>query len=99
MTGRRMAFVSRSGCAVARQKSGRMVDACAGPRYGGQYLHSAPSFWPSGRHPVMSAPRWLKGILAYQGISYEEHHHDPVFSASRLAEAEHVSGHRVAKTV
>jgi len=47
----------------------------------------------------MSAPRWLKSILAYQGIPYEEHHHDPVFSAARLAEAEHVSGHRVAKTV
>ena len=47
----------------------------------------------------MSAPRWLKGILAYHAIPYEEHHHDPVYSASRLAQTEHVSGHRVAKTV
>lgn len=47
----------------------------------------------------MSAPRWLTSILTYHGIPYQEHHHGPVFSASRLAEAEHVSGHRVAKTV
>jgi twitching motility two-component system response regulator PilG len=32
-------------------------------------------------------------------VSYEEHHHVPVFSASRLAQIEHVSGYRVAKTV
>jgi CheY-like chemotaxis protein/prolyl-tRNA editing enzyme YbaK/EbsC (Cys-tRNA(Pro) deacylase) len=47
----------------------------------------------------MSMPQWLRRILDYHGAPYQEHHHVPVFSASHLAEAEHVSGHRVAKTV
>lgn len=47
----------------------------------------------------MATPRWLRHILTHYGIAYEEHHHPPVFSALRLAEAEHVSGYRVAKTV
>src|SRR4051794_21661746 len=80
----RVALVSSRRCAHARQKNGQVIDACSRPRYGGKYLLSARLFWPSGRHLVMSAPRWLKSILAYQGIPYEEHHHDPVFSAARL---------------
>jgi CheY-like chemotaxis protein/prolyl-tRNA editing enzyme YbaK/EbsC (Cys-tRNA(Pro) deacylase) len=47
----------------------------------------------------MALSRWLQGILNHYAIPYEEHHHPPVYSASRLARAEHVSGHRVAKTV
>jgi CheY-like chemotaxis protein/prolyl-tRNA editing enzyme YbaK/EbsC (Cys-tRNA(Pro) deacylase) len=47
----------------------------------------------------MSIPRWCHQILRYHGVPYKELHHPPVFSASRLARAEHVSGLRVAKTV
>jgi Ala-tRNA(Pro) deacylase len=48
---------------------------------------------------TMAVPRWLQFILDYHGVPYEVHHHPPVFSASRLAHLEHVSGHWVAKTV
>lgn len=47
----------------------------------------------------MSMPQWLRRILDYHGVPYRELHHLPVFSALHLAEAEHVSGHRVAKPV
>lgn len=47
----------------------------------------------------MGVPRWLHHILDHYRIPFEEHHHPPVFSASHLAHAEHVSGNRVAKTV
>ena len=47
----------------------------------------------------MSVPRWLRVILTRYGVPYEVHHHPPVFSASHLAHAEHISGYRVAKTV
>jgi CheY-like chemotaxis protein/prolyl-tRNA editing enzyme YbaK/EbsC (Cys-tRNA(Pro) deacylase) len=47
----------------------------------------------------MALPRWLSRILDHHRIPYEVHRHPPVFSASHLAHAEHVSGHRVAKTV
>lgn len=47
----------------------------------------------------MAIPCWLKRILDYHGAPYKEHQHPPVHSASELAHAEHVSGHRVCKTV
>jgi Ala-tRNA(Pro) deacylase len=47
----------------------------------------------------MSVPRWLTTMFDHYGVPYEEHHHPPVFSASHLAHAEHVTGFRVAKTV
>jgi CheY-like chemotaxis protein len=47
----------------------------------------------------MSVPRWCERILRHYGVPYEAHHHPAAFSASRLAEAQHVSGYRVAKTV
>src|SRR5689334_2323923 len=47
----------------------------------------------------MSVTRWLKRILDHHAIPYEERHHAPTFTSLHLAEAEHVSGHRVAKTV
>jgi CheY-like chemotaxis protein/prolyl-tRNA editing enzyme YbaK/EbsC (Cys-tRNA(Pro) deacylase) len=47
----------------------------------------------------MAVPRWLRRIFCHYGVSYEEHHHPAAYSASQLAQAEHVSGHRVAKTV
>jgi Ala-tRNA(Pro) deacylase len=47
----------------------------------------------------MSAPHWLQRLLAYHGVSYQEHLHPPVFSASDLAHVEHITGRRVAKVV
>jgi CheY-like chemotaxis protein/prolyl-tRNA editing enzyme YbaK/EbsC (Cys-tRNA(Pro) deacylase) len=47
----------------------------------------------------MALPRWLQHVLDNYQVPYQEHQHLPVFSALRLAQAEHVSGHRVAKTV
>jgi Ala-tRNA(Pro) deacylase len=47
----------------------------------------------------MSLPQWLAQFLDRHGVAYETLHHPPVFGALRLAEAEHVSGHRVVKTV
>ena len=47
----------------------------------------------------MSIPSWCEHILNYHGVPYKELHHPPVFAASRLAQAEHISGRRVAKTV
>jgi two-component system, cell cycle response regulator DivK len=47
----------------------------------------------------MSVPQWLQRLLTYYHIPYREHVHPPVFSASHLAHAEHVTGRRVAKIV
>jgi Ala-tRNA(Pro) deacylase len=47
----------------------------------------------------MATIAWIKNILERRGIAYEEVHHRPVFTAQELAQAEHVSGHRVAKVV
>lgn len=47
----------------------------------------------------MSVPQWLQRLLMYHRIPYREHVHEPVFSASYLAHAEHVEGRRVAKAV
>jgi CheY-like chemotaxis protein/prolyl-tRNA editing enzyme YbaK/EbsC (Cys-tRNA(Pro) deacylase) len=47
----------------------------------------------------MSVPRWFQAVLKHKNVPYTECHHTPVYSASELAEAEHVTGHRVAKTV
>ncbi len=47
----------------------------------------------------MLIPRWLRRIFTRYRVPYQEHEHLPVFSANRLAHAEHVSGHRVAKPV
>jgi CheY-like chemotaxis protein/prolyl-tRNA editing enzyme YbaK/EbsC (Cys-tRNA(Pro) deacylase) len=47
----------------------------------------------------MSVPQWFQRLLAYHGVAYHEHRHPPVFSASHLAHAKHVTGRRVAKVV
>ena len=47
----------------------------------------------------MAIPRWLQRILDHHGVTFEERHHPPAHSASELAQAEHVSGYRVIKTV
>jgi CheY-like chemotaxis protein/prolyl-tRNA editing enzyme YbaK/EbsC (Cys-tRNA(Pro) deacylase) len=47
----------------------------------------------------VALPLWLHRILRHFQVPYEIRHHSPAFTAQQLAEAEHVSGHRVAKTV
>lgn len=47
----------------------------------------------------MSVPQWLQRLLTYHGVPYRVHVHSPVFSASHLAQVEHVTGRRVAKVV
>jgi CheY-like chemotaxis protein len=47
----------------------------------------------------MAVPVWLQRILKHHGIPYQEHQHAPVYTASHLAQAEHLPGSRVAKTV
>jgi Ala-tRNA(Pro) deacylase len=47
----------------------------------------------------MSIPCWLRQILRHYSIPYTVHHHAPAATAAHLAEAEHISGYRVAKTV
>ncbi len=47
----------------------------------------------------MATTAWIKSMLDRRGIPYEELHHRVVFSAQEVAEAEHISGHRVAKVV
>jgi Ala-tRNA(Pro) deacylase len=47
----------------------------------------------------MAAANWIKAMLESRGIAYQERHHSVAFTATELAEREHVSGHRVAKVV
>src|SRR5262249_9963243 len=47
----------------------------------------------------MSVPRWLSAILNHYRVPFTECRHTPVFSASELAEAEHLPGHGVARAV
>jgi CheY-like chemotaxis protein/prolyl-tRNA editing enzyme YbaK/EbsC (Cys-tRNA(Pro) deacylase) len=47
----------------------------------------------------MSVPQWLTRILDHYQVPYQAHQHPPVYSASHLAHAEHVTGRRVAKPV
>lgn len=47
----------------------------------------------------MSLSKWLTDAFRYYGIGYQEHQHLPVWSASRLAHAEHVSGYQTIKPV
>jgi len=47
----------------------------------------------------MSVPRWCQRILDHYHVPYRELHHPVVETAAQLAQAEHVSGWRVAKTV
>lgn len=47
----------------------------------------------------MSISHWFESILEHYRVPYRELRHVPVSSALRLAEVEHVSGYRVAKTV
>ncbi len=45
------------------------------------------------------APIWIRETLAQRGVPFEELHHPEAYTAQRVAQQEHVSGHRLAKVV
>ena len=47
----------------------------------------------------MATATWVREELDRRGVHYEELHHDDAYTAQQVAQAEHVSGHRVAKVV
>jgi Ala-tRNA(Pro) deacylase len=47
----------------------------------------------------MATPQWIRSTLQKRGVPFQELHHREAFTAQRVAQAEHVSGHRVAKVV
>ena len=47
----------------------------------------------------MATATWVRNELDQHGIAYEELHHPEVYTAQKMAQCEHVSGHRVAKVV
>jgi len=47
----------------------------------------------------MATATWIRDELDQRGVAYEELHHRDAFTAQQVAQAEHVSGHRVAKVV
>jgi CheY-like chemotaxis protein/prolyl-tRNA editing enzyme YbaK/EbsC (Cys-tRNA(Pro) deacylase) len=47
----------------------------------------------------MSVPRWFQRLLEYHNVTYCKHVHPPVYSASHLAQVEHITGRRVAKVM
>ena len=47
----------------------------------------------------MSAVAWVCEELRQNGVPFQEVHHPPAFTAQRVAQREHVSGHHVAKVV
>jgi Ala-tRNA(Pro) deacylase len=47
----------------------------------------------------MIATTWVRNMLQERGVPFQELHHDDAYTSQRVAQREHVSGHRVAKTV
>ena len=47
----------------------------------------------------MATATWVREELDRRGIAYQELHHPDAYTASEVAQKEHVSGHRVAKVV
>jgi len=47
----------------------------------------------------MASPKWVRKMLTYRGLRYEELHHPDMYTAQQVAQSEHFSGHRVAKVV
>jgi len=47
----------------------------------------------------MSMPKWIENELMQGHVGYRERHHRPRFTAQEVAAEEHISGHRLAKTV
>jgi Ala-tRNA(Pro) deacylase len=47
----------------------------------------------------MATPMWIRKMLDLRGIPFQEVHHAEAYTAQRVAEREHFTGHRVAKVV
>lgn len=47
----------------------------------------------------MATATWIQQELEQSGVSFQELHHEEVFTAQAVAEREHMSGHHVAKVV
>src|SRR5437764_15303188 len=47
----------------------------------------------------MATATWIREELDRRGVTYEETHHPEVYTAQEVAQAEHISGDRVAKVV
>lgn len=47
----------------------------------------------------MAALAWTEKMLDQRGVAYQVGHHAEVFTSQDVAEAEHVSGHQVAKVI
>ena len=47
----------------------------------------------------MSMPKWIESTLKQEHVGYRERHHRARFTAQEVAAEEHISGHRLAKTV
>jgi Ala-tRNA(Pro) deacylase len=47
----------------------------------------------------MATPSWIRTVLQYRGIPFEESHHLGAYTTQEVARREHFSGHRVAKVV
>ena len=47
----------------------------------------------------MASPLWIRKMLELRGIAFEELHHPEAYTAQKVAEREHFSGHRLAKVV
>jgi Ala-tRNA(Pro) deacylase len=47
----------------------------------------------------MATQMWIRKMLGYRSIPFEELHHQDVYTTQELAQREHFSGHRVAKVV
>jgi Ala-tRNA(Pro) deacylase len=47
----------------------------------------------------MATATWVREELDRRGVAYQELHHTDAYTASEVAQREHVSGHRVAKVV
>ncbi len=47
----------------------------------------------------MLTATWIEELLETEKVPYQECHHPEAFTAQQVAQREHMSGHRVAKTV
>jgi Ala-tRNA(Pro) deacylase len=47
----------------------------------------------------MATPLWIRKMLEFRGIPFEQLQHAEVYTSQEVAQREHVSGHRVAKVV
>jgi Ala-tRNA(Pro) deacylase len=53
----------------------------------------------SRRRSDMATATWIRNTLEQEGVAFEELHHPEVYTAQKVAQSEHITGHRVAKVV